>query len=123
MQQLGRPASSEELKAVDLSIAPDGAGLPPGQGTAKDGEALYQRLCAGCHGPKGSGGPNDRLAGGGNTLAGKQPVKTIGSYWPWATTLFDYTRRAMPYGAPLSLKNEEVYALTAYLLHLNGIVG
>ena len=86
-QQLGRPASPEELKAVDLSIAPDGAGLPPGQGNAKDGEVLYNRLCAACHGPKGVGGPNDRLVGG--TLSGKPPVKTVGTFWQWPTTLFD----------------------------------
>jgi cytochrome c len=121
--KLGRPATPDEIAAVDRSIMPDGAGLPPGQGTAREGEALYNRHCAACHGAKGVGGPNDRLAGGIGTLSGSQPVKTVGSYWQWATTLFDYIRRAMPYGAPLSLKDEEVYALTAYLLHLNGIVG
>jgi len=120
---LGRPATPSEIAAVDLSIPPDGTGLPAGQGTAREGAALFGRLCASCHGPKGVGGPNDRLAGGEGSLTSSQPIKTIGSYWQWATTLFDYTRRAMPYGAPMSLKDSEVYALTAYMLHLNGIVG
>ncbi len=121
--QLGRPATAEEIAATDLSIPPDGTGLPPGKGTAAEGEAIYTRQCVACHGPKGVGGPNDRLAGGIGSLTGNQPVKTVGSYWQYATTLFDYTRRAMPYGAPLSLTNEDAYAVTAYLLYLNGIIG
>lgn len=121
--RLGRPATPAEIAAVDLSIPPDGTGLPPGQGTAKEGEAIFNRQCASCHGARGVGGTNDRLAGGLGTLTTNQPIKTVGSYWPWATTLFDYTRRAMPYGAPTSLKDPEVYALTAYMLHINGIVG
>jgi cytochrome c len=121
--QLGRPATSDDIAAVDLSIPPDGTGLPPGQGTAVEGEAIYNRQCVACHGVKGVGGPNDRLAGGIGSLTSNQPVRTVGSYWQYATTLFDYTRRAMPYGAPLSLTNEEVYAVTAYLLYLNGIIG
>lgn len=121
--QLGRPATPAEIAAVDLSIPPDGTGLPPGQGTAREGEAIFNRQCASCHGAKGVGGTNDRLAGGLGTLTTNQPIKTVGSYWQWATTLFDYTRRAMPYGAPMSLKDPEVYALTAYMLHINGIIG
>jgi cytochrome c len=120
---LGRAATPEEIKALDLSIPPDGTGLPAGQGTARAGEDIYVRRCASCHGEKGEGKTNDRLVGGFNTLTGKEPpVKTIGSYWQWATTLFDYTRRAMPYGAPLSLTDDEAYAVTAYLLFLNGII-
>jgi cytochrome c len=121
---LGRPATADEIRRVDLSIPPDGTGLPPGSGTAKAGAATYASRCASCHGEKGEGKTNDRLVGGMGTLKSSQPpVKTVGSYWQWATTLFDYTRRAMPYGAPLSLSDDEVYAVTAYLLFQNGIVG
>jgi cytochrome c len=121
--KLGRPATPEEVKAVDISIPPDGAGLPSGQGTAKQGAAVFMRQCAACHGPKGEGAIAARLVGGAGTLTGNEPVKTVGSYWQWATTLFDYIRRAMPFSAPLSLKDEEVYAVTAYILNLNGIIG
>lgn len=121
--QLGRAASDAEIRAVDLSIPPEGTGLPPGEGTAKDGEGIYARRCASCHGEKGEGRTNDRLVGGIGSLTGTEPpIKTVGSYWQWATTLFDYTRRAMPYGAPLSLRDEEVYSVTAYMLFLNGII-
>ena len=121
--KLGRPAKPEEVKAVDMSIPPDGAGLPAGQGTAKQGAVVFMRQCAACHGEKGEGKISDRLVGGAGTLTSSQPVKTVGSYWPWATTLFDYIRRAMPFPAPLSLKDEEVYAITAYILNLNGVIG
>jgi cytochrome c len=98
--------------------------LPPGRGTAKQGEAVYVERCIACHGEKGEGKPNDRLAGGIGTLAGPQPtVRTVGSYWPYATTLFDYVRRAMPLEEPQSLTADQVYAVTAYVLALNGIVG
>jgi S-disulfanyl-L-cysteine oxidoreductase SoxD len=120
--KLGRPATTAEIKAVDLSIPPDGSGLPPGQGSVQQGEAVYLRECASCHGEKGAGRTNDRLVGGFGTLTSDQPLKTVGSYWQWPTTLFDYTRRAMPYGAPLSLSNDDAYGVTAYLLHLNGII-
>ena len=120
---LGREAGPEEVAAWDITIAPDGRGLPPGGGTAAEGGAVYQARCAGCHGVKGTEGPADRLVGGIGTLASKKPVKTVGSYWPYATTLFDYIRRAMPYNAPRSLSNDQVYALSAYLLFLNGIIG
>jgi S-disulfanyl-L-cysteine oxidoreductase SoxD len=106
------------------SALPDGAGLPLGSGTATQGEAIYNTQCVTCHGDKGVGKPNDRLVGGQGTLVGDQlPVKTVGSYWPYATTLFDYVRRSMPWTAPRSLTDEEVYAVTAYILHLNGIIG
>lgn len=120
---LGRAPSAEQLRAWDISIDPSGAGLPAGSGTAREGEAVYAAKCQICHGPKGAGKPADRLAGGAGTLATANAVRTVGSYWPHATTLFDYVRRAMPTFAPLSLSDMEVYAVTAYVLHLNGIVG
>ena len=119
---LGRAATAAEVAAADISIAPDGSGLPAGQGSVKAGAAVYAAKCASCHGPKGAGTPADPLVGGAGTLAQPNAVRTVGSYWPYATTLFDYIRRAMPTTAPLSLSNEEVYALSAYVLHLNGIV-
>ncbi len=108
---------------MDISIAPDGSGLPAGSGTAVAGEKIYLARCMACHGEKGQDGLHDRLVGGHGSLASKAPVKTVGSYWPYATTLFDYVRRTMPYQEPRSLQDGEVYALTAYLLYLNGIVG
>ena len=120
---LGRVATPSEIATWDITIAPDGRGLPPGSGTAAAGAPVYAAKCQSCHGEKGAGQPNDRLAGGHGTLAGSTPVRTIGSYWPYATTVFDYVRRAMPYQQPQSLTNDEVYALTAYLLHLNGVIG
>ena len=120
---LGVPASAEEVAGWALTILPDGTGLPAGAGTAADGEAIYRQKCLACHGEEGQGGPNDRLAGGHGTIATPSPVKTVGSYWPYATTIFDYIRRAMPFTQPLSLTDDEVYALTAYLLQLNGIIG
>jgi len=120
---LGRPATPAEIAGWDISIPPDGTGLPPGNGTPEQGAVVYAQQCQACHGDKGAGQPNDRLVGGQGTLASKSPVRTIGSYWPYATTVFDYIRRAMPYTHSQSLKNDEVYALTAYLLHLNGIIG
>jgi len=120
---LGVPATPAQVHALDVSIGPDGAGLPPGSGTASQGEAIYNTKCIACHGPQGSGTVNDRLVGGEKTLATPAPVKTLGSYWPYATTVFDYVRRAMPYPTPHSLTDPEVYALTAYLLSLNGIIG
>ena len=119
---LGRAATAAEIAAADISIAPSGAGLPPGQGSVKAGAAVYAAKCESCHGPKGAGKPADALVGGTGTLAQANAVRTVGSYWPYATTLFDYIRRAMPTTAPLSLTNEEVYAVSAYVLHLNGLV-
>ena len=121
---LGIPVGPKDVAAWDLSIGPDGAGLPPGKGTALDGAKVYAEKCAACHGEKGEGKPSDRLVGGIGTLAGPQPaVRTVGSYWPYATTLFDYVRRAMPLTEPQSLSDSETYAVAAYILHLNGIVG
>ena len=118
----GRVATAQEVAAMDISIPPSGAGLPAGSGTAKQGEAVYLAQCQACHGPKGAGKPADVLVGGIGSLATEKPVRTVGSYWPYATTLFDYTRRSMPANKPLSLSNAEVYAVTAYLLYLNGII-
>jgi mono/diheme cytochrome c family protein len=120
---LGVPASAAEIQAMDISVEPDGAGLPAGSGTPKQGAEVYAAKCVACHGPDGANGINDRLVGGQGTLASATPVKTIGSYWPYATTVFDFVRRAMPYPAPHSLSDAETYAVTAYLLHLNGIIG
>jgi len=122
-QQFGQQISPTDVAPWDISIGPDGATLPTGQGTAAQGEAVYVAKCAACHGEKGTGGPVDVLAGGMGSLATGKPVKTVGSYWPYATTLFDYVRRAMPFTAPKSLTNAEVYAVSAYILNLNGLVG
>jgi mono/diheme cytochrome c family protein len=119
---LGREATPAEIAGWDISISPDGSGLPPGSGTSAAGAAVYAAKCQACHGEKGAGQPNDRLVGGHGTLAAPAPVRTIGSYWPYATTVFDYVRRAMPYQQPQSLTNDEMYAVTAYLLHLNGVI-
>jgi cytochrome c len=119
---LGRAPSADELAAIDISIAPDGRGLPAGSGTVEQGAVVYAAKCQACHGANGVGGPNDRLTGGVGSLASPRPVKTIASYWPYATTVFDYTRRAMPITAPQSLSNDEVYAVTAYVLSVDGIV-
>ena len=120
---LGRPAAPAEVAGWDISIPPDGTGLPPGSGTPEQGAVVYAQKCQACHGEKGAGKPNDQLVGGQGTLASANPVRTIGSYWPYATTVFDYVRRAMPYTQSQSLTNDEVYAVTAYLLHLNEIIG
>src|SRR5687768_3475245 len=120
---LGRDAMPQEIAAWDISIPPSGAGLPAGTGTVKQGEAVYAAKCVACHAAKGAGKPADQLVGGIGSLATGKPVRTVGSYWPYATTLFDYIRRAMPTTNPMSLTDGEVYAVTAYLLHLNGIVG
>jgi len=123
MPRFGQPISETDVAAWDISIGPDGAGLPPGTGTARQGEAIYAAKCQSCHGQKGVGTPNDALVGGIGSLApGNTPVRTVGSYWPYATTLFDYVRRAMPFPEPKSLTNDEVYAVSAYILSLNGII-
>jgi len=120
---LGAAAGQEEIARYDISIPPSGAGLPMGSGTAREGAKVYEQKCLACHGAKGAGKPADALAGGQGTLASKAPMRTVGSYWPYATTLFDYVRRAMPITNPLSLSDDEVYAVSAYVLYLNGIVG
>ena len=118
---LGRVATPDEIAAWDISIAPSGAGLPEGSGNARQGAAIFATKCAACHGETGGGKPNDALVGG--SLAATPPVKTVGSYWPYATTLFDYIRRAMPLPESKSLKDEEVYALAAFILAQNKIIG
>jgi S-disulfanyl-L-cysteine oxidoreductase SoxD len=120
---LGTAVSAEEVAPWDISIPPSGAGLPKGGGTARQGLRVYEQKCVACHGAKGVGKPADALVGGSGSLASKAPLRTVGSYWPYATTLFDYVRRAMPITNPLSLSDDEVYAVSAYLLYLNGIVG
>jgi cytochrome c len=120
---LGVPATPEQVAGWDISVGPDGAGLPPGSGTATAGKAVYEAKCLACHGAEGAGQPNDRLVGGEGTLREAAPIRTIGSYWPYATTVFDYIRRAMPYVSPHTLTADETYAVTAYLLALNGVIG
>jgi mono/diheme cytochrome c family protein len=120
---LGEPITAEDAKPWDLSIQPDGTGLPAGSGTAAQGAEIYAAKCIACHGEGGAGTPNDRLVGGQGTLTDLVQVRTVGSYWPYATTIFDYVRRAMPFLTPESLTDNEVYALTAYLLAENGIIG
>jgi len=115
--------NAEEVARWDISIPPSGTGLPGGSGTAKQGAAVYAAKCVACHGDKGVGKPADALVGGIGSLATARPVRSVGSYWPYATTLFDYVRRAMPITNPLSLSDDEVYAVSAYVLFLNGIVG
>ena len=120
---MGREALSEEITGWDVDVRPDGKGLPQGQGTAAQGEDIFQSQCASCHGEFGEG--RDRwpvLAGGIGTLKHDRPEKTIGSYWPYASTVFDYIKRAMPFGNAQSLSNDELYAVTAYVLHLNDII-
>lgn len=118
----GVPLSADDVSAIDITVLTDGSGLPPGRGSVEQGAEVYARHCRACHGADAEGDPNDALAGGRGSLAGDEPQKTIGSYWPFATTVFDYVRRAMPYQAPGSLTDDEVYAVTAYLLFENGIV-
>ena len=118
----GRPATPEEIKLWDIDVLPDGRGLPEGSGTAVQGKTVYEANCEVCHGPNGQGGIKDRLVGGQGTLASDNPIKTVGSYWPYATTLFDYIRRAMPYQAPGLLGSDDTYAVVAYILSLNGIL-
>lgn len=120
---LGRPATPDEVKAWNIDVRPDGKGLPDGQGKVSDGEKIYTEKCAACHGDFGEG--VDRwpvLVGGKGTLKSSNPVKTIGSYWPYASTVFDYIKRAMPFGNAQSLTNDEVYAITAYLLYMNEVI-
>lgn len=118
----GRTATPKEIQLWDIDVRPDGKGLPAGKGSVADGKALFADNCAGCHGDSGIGGIKDRLAGGQGTLASEHPIKTVGNFWPYATTLYDYIHRAMPYQAPGSLSDDDYYALTAYILNINGIV-
>lgn len=120
---LGKPVSEADVAPLAISVFPDGRGLPPGQATPVDGVDAYLRHCARCHGTRGQGKPGPALSGGLGSLATQVPVRTVGSFWPYATTLFDYIRRSMPYDAPMSLTDEEVYGVTAYVLWVNGIIG
>jgi cytochrome c len=122
-QNLGTPISEAEIAPWDISILPDGTGLPPGSGTSADGARIFAAKCSVCHGENGKGGLAAAIAGGGPLTSGIETTKTIANFWPYATTLFDFTRRAMPWPRPRSLTNDEVYALTAYMLSLNKIVG
>jgi S-disulfanyl-L-cysteine oxidoreductase SoxD len=118
---IGRTATAAEIAGWNIDVGRDGRGLPPGNGGVAHGREVFEQQCAACHGDKGQGGVGDRLAGGQGTLATPHPVKTVGSYWPYAPTLFDYIRRAMPQNAPGSLSSEDVYAVSAYILYLNGL--
>ncbi len=121
--RLGKPISAEEAAKWDLNVFPDGKGLPQGRGTAIEGKVIYDQKCASCHGEGGRGATAEELAGGTNPLDSNAPDKTIGFYWPYATTLFDFVRRSKPMDAPGSLNNDEGYAVTAYLLFANNIIG
>lgn len=120
--ELGTPITHEQFALWDINVLPDGTGLPEGEGTVTLGEALYQAQCLACHGAKLEGGIGTALVGGEGSLATEKPLKTIGSYWPYATTLYDYVRRTMPFQTPQSLTDDEVYSVVAYLLHENDIV-
>ena len=119
---LGKPIDPAEIAAWDISILPDGTGLPPGSGTPAQGAPIYAQKCAMCHGIDGKGGVNAAVVGGG-PIKDMESAKTIANFWPYATTLFDFTRRAMPWQQPRTLTNDEVYALTAYILALNKLIG
>ena len=119
---VGHAASERDLAAWNIDVDANGVGLPKGSGNVVRGQAIYAQQCAACHGAKGEGKPADQLVGGQGTLKSPNPVKTIGSFWPYATTLFDFINRAMPYNAPQSLSADEVYSVTAYLLYLNDVV-
>ena len=120
---LGTPISEADIRAWDISISPDGKGLPPGSGTPEQGARIFAAKCAVCHGENGKGGTSAALVGGAPLTNGIETTKTIANFWPYATTLFDFTRRAMPWQQPRTLTNDEVYALTAYMLSLNKIIG
>lgn len=122
---LGREVTQAEIAEWDDDVMPDGTGLPEGRGSVSEGEQVYRQQCASCHGPQGEGGPEDQLVGTyepGVNFSRGDVTKTIGNFWPYATTLFDYINRAMPFTQPGSLTPDETYAVTAWLLHQNGIV-
>ncbi|HEX4328423.1 MAG TPA: cytochrome c [Burkholderiales bacterium] len=119
---LGRPATPAEIAGWDIDVKADGTGLPKGRGTVAAGAAIFAEKCAACHGAKGEGSVANKLAGGAGTLNTAGALKTVGSFWPYPTTLFDYIRRAMPHNAPQSLKADEVYSLTAFILNVNGVI-
>jgi len=117
---LGAPIAMSDLAPWDISVMPDGRGLPPGRGTASEGEGIFLAKCMSCHGEKGAGGP---LGPALSSIGQNRQSMLIGNFWPYATTIFDYTRRAMPWRSPKTLHDDELYALTAYILASNGIIG
>jgi S-disulfanyl-L-cysteine oxidoreductase SoxD len=119
---VGQPPTPDEIRALGSAIAPDGEGLPEGSGTVAAGRDVFAAQCSRCHGPNGEGNVGPTLVGGQGTLRTPKPLKTVGSYWPYATTLWDYINRAMPFDQPGLLKPPEVYAAVAYILNLNGII-
>ena len=120
---LGRPALDEEVAAWNLDVSPDGTGLPEGSGNAYDGEEIFADNCAVCHGDFAEGIDNwPKLAGGKDTLDHEDPLKTVGSYWPYLSTTFDYVRRSMPFGSAQTLSNDDVYAIVAYILYSNDLI-
>ena len=122
--RFGQPATPEEIAPWDITVEPDGDGLPPGSGTAREGAAVYAAKCQSCHGENSTGGRAVRLAGVKGTIGAKTArIKTIGTFWPFATTIFDYVYTAMPFQQTKSLTHDETYAVTAYLLYLNEIIG
>lgn len=121
--QLGTPIDEDQLSGFDLIAAPDGSGMPPGAGTARQGRAVYELNCLRCHAVNGEGVSGNTIIVGGDMRSEESPLRTVGSYWPHASTLFDFIRRAMPADAPKTLSDDEVYQVTAYVLFLNGIVG
>ena len=123
--RIGKPASEDKVKALDITVFPDGRGLPVGSGTAAKGKDIFKSKCAVCHNDQAQGreGQYPALVGGKGTLNSPKPVKTVGSYWPYATTVFDYIRRAMPYDQPGTLQADEIYSVVGFVLNANGIVG
>lgn len=122
-QEAGIAVSEADLAGFDLVAPPNGSGFPEGSGTAAEGRAVFNQRCAACHGMNGEGTSGNTVIVGGDINSEGPPLRTVGSYWPHASTLFDFIRRAMPADAPKSLTNEEVYQVTAYVLYMNGIVG
>jgi cytochrome c len=120
---LGKPVDPAEIAARDISIMPDGKGLPPGGGTPLQGARIFAQKCAVCHGEDAKGGVNAALVGGAPLTSGIDTAKTIANFWPYSTTVFDFIRRAMPWQQPKTLTDNEVYALTAYIFWLNKLIG
>ena len=121
--KVGRSATAGDIAQRDHFVSPDGKGLPAGKGTAAEGKSVYERRCATCHGAEGQGKEEAALVGGKGTLITPKPLKTVGSYWPYSTTLFDYINRAMPFDNPGLLTHDHVYAVSALILYWNGIIG
>jgi cytochrome c len=120
---VGRKPTEQEIRALEVTVAPDGTGLPEGSGTAVEGRTVFAARCAKCHGEKATGDVGPALVGGRGTLATAKPIKTVGSFWPYATSVWNYINRAMPFNEPGTLTRSQVYAALAYILYLNDIVG